>query len=47
MEEEIKEFEEGGLYLSIAVWLLLLAMPAALLLVRRSSAPGKEERGPR
>lgn len=43
MEEEIKEFEEGGLYLSIAVWLLLLAMPAALLLVREGSG---DQKGP-
>ncbi len=35
MEEEIAEFEEeGGLALSILVWLLALAAPFAILVVR-------------
>jgi len=35
MEEEIAEFEEeGGLALSIVIWLFALAAPCAVLLVR-------------
>ena len=35
MEEEIAEFEEeGGLALSIVIWLFALAAPCGVLLVR-------------
>lgn len=46
MEEEIAEFEEeGGLALSIIIWLFALAAPCAVLLVRPSKAPSKRFRG--
>jgi hypothetical protein len=47
MEEEIAEFEEeGGLAVSIFIWLLALAAPAAVLVVR-GAATGRQRRGKR
>ena len=53
MEEEIAEFEEeGGLALSIVIWLFALAAPCGVLLVRpaprkrlRKGAKAGDERG--
>jgi hypothetical protein len=44
MEEEIAEFEEeGGLALSIVIWLFALAAPCGVLLVRkRLGKPGEK-----
>jgi hypothetical protein len=43
MEEEIAEFEEeGGLALSIVIWLFALAAPCGVLLVRRAWETGEK-----